>query len=711
MKKLIRKIRGFKLKLHRKKGIKKFITFQTGGVFFLSLFLITLLSFIAYKEDLGINSGLIFIISFVLLFYVVKLLNRILRLPSIFFLESIFYIGITIYILKEFLDYSNPISDSFLYLYSVIYVVSLYMFGGLIKIIKNTKKNTVILLLLSVVFIAFPLYTTIFTLSRGTKNNIIQTYFTQDKYFKLAESDEENNDVKWFYYGSGENWYRSVYGKNVDYITETIDCEKYLEEEDKTFEFFLEKVFNINKKSIPLNGLVAYNATMNEGEKYNLVIIVHGMHDIFEQSDEGYKYLQLELAKDGFIAVSIDETFLNAGTFGKYDDEEDLRAILILEQIKELEKMNNDEESILFNKIEFSNITLMGHSRGGEAVFTAAYINNLSYLDDIEEKLEYNFDIKNIIAIAPTDKRYKPNGITPRLKNVNYLCIQGANDSDVGTYKGYVMSNRIAYTTSDFYINTTLYVYGANHSQFNSTWGSLDTSAPFKGLMVNSKPIMKSIYQRELLTKMITKFLGVCVKGEISDVDYFYNLNDKYIDEFYNTRYIQTYTDSNHISLYAFSSASYKVEETDNVYIDETYTKNEIKRYDKALYIKSDEEVQWLETKFDFIEYSKLFINIASLDLDKEQVYHIELKDKNDNIVISQKREIFRVIPVQLMKWELYDELRFHDKYESCFETFCFTKDEFSVNVDFDFQNVVSFKIEFDDFGEGVILDDIEIGK
>jgi len=81
-------------------------------------------------------------------------------------------------------------------------------------------------------------------------------------------------------------------------------------------------------------------------------------------------------------------------------------------------------------KVDMHNIGLMGHSRGGEAIAHAFTFNHLKYYpDDAKVKLDFNFDIKALVAIAPVDGQYKPASVFEPLENVNYMVIHGSHDA------------------------------------------------------------------------------------------------------------------------------------------------------------------------------------------------------------------------------------------------------------------------------------------
>ncbi len=172
-----------------------------------------------------------------------------------------------------------------------------------------------------------------------------------------------------------------------------------------------------------------------------MIIAVHGNHLATDYSDSGYAYLGNLLTSKGYIFVSIDENFLNTSP---YDDlfmlkvlknENPARGWLILEHLKVWKKWNHTKDHPFFNKVDMNRISLIGHSRGGEAVAIAALYNQLpSYPENGTIKFDCHFVIRSIISIAGTDSQYKPAGQLTHLKDISYLAIQGSHDMDVSSF-------------------------------------------------------------------------------------------------------------------------------------------------------------------------------------------------------------------------------------------------------------------------------------
>jgi dienelactone hydrolase len=337
-----------------------------------------------------------------------------------------------------------------------------------------------------------------------------------------------------YFYGSGNDKHRKEYGQNVDFKTEPVDASPFMDIYDE-----MPRYWGFDFDSLPLNGRVWFP----DGDgPFPLVLIVHGNHNMKSFSDPGYEYLGKMLASRGFIAVSVDENFLNQ----KFDGENGARAFLLLEHLNVWDTWNQTEGHPFKGKVDMGRIALIGHSRGGESVAHAAAFNRLErYPDDANVRLGYNFNIRSVIAIAPCDEQYKPAGHSTALENVNYLVIQGGHDADVSTFLGLRQFNRVYFTDDHFWCKSAVYVYRANHNQFNTAWGKSDADAP-DSWFLNDKPIMDAESQQKVAKVLISAFLEATL-----------NNRDEYLPMFKDIRkaakwlpediYINRYEDSNFI--------------------------------------------------------------------------------------------------------------------------------------------------------------------
>ena len=269
-----------------------------------------------------------------------------------------------------------------------------------------------------------------------------------------------------------------------------------------------ELMLGFKYNALPLNAKV----WLPEGDgPFPLTLIVHGNHNSGDRSDGGYDYLGELLASRGIIAASVDENFLNSSSlydilgFAGLKKENDARAFILLEHLRQWHEWNTDASHQFFGKVDFDNIGLIGHSRGGEAVALAAAFAELKYFpDNALAALDYPFRIKSVVAIAPVHRQYDPAGLEVSLKDVNYLVLHGAHDMDVFSFMGANMYRRT--DVSDDGMKAQIWMQYANHGQFNSSWGANDLPELAR-LIVNGKRMMPMDEQQRAAKVFIGAFL------------------------------------------------------------------------------------------------------------------------------------------------------------------------------------------------------------
>src|SRR5215472_5646695 len=227
--------------------------------------------------------------------------------------------------------------------------------------------------------------------------------------------------------------------------------------------------------NVPLNGHIC---VPHGRGPFPLAVFAHGNHDPLQNSTPGYLYLCELLASHGIIAATIDVNFLNGFNFGENDG----RAIVHLEHLKQLRTWNSTAAHPLHGKVDLNRILIVGHSRGGEAVGHASFFNRLAaigpvVLDGSAGLGPYRFGLTAAAAIAPTDRQFIP-ATGPTVIPDSYFIIHGSQDADVSTFEGYHTYERAHAvdlanpTVSDGKFKAMLWVHKANHNQFNSIWAS-----------------------------------------------------------------------------------------------------------------------------------------------------------------------------------------------------------------------------------------------
>ena len=317
-----------------------------------------------------------------------------------------------------------------------------------------------------------------------------------------------SNEVHSFTYGSKNDIRRAEFASGATYQSEVVDASLLLREWKGKKKRWREQFWGFGVDQFPINGRVH----MPEGEgPYPIALIVHGNHNMIDYSDDGYRYLTELLASRGIIAVSVDENFLNGHWSGDFRGKEmATRAWLLLKHLEQWRKWNSNPSHGLYQKIDLDQVLLIGHSRGGEAVSIAASFNELSHFpDDANVSFQFNFGIKGIVSIAPTDYRYDRK---ISLTDVNYLSLQGSYDADEVSFWGMRPYRRLSFTEDFNGFKAGVYIHAANHGQFNQSWGRRDFGPP-TGWLLNTKPIMKAKDQEDIAKIFIVAFAEAVLKN------------------------------------------------------------------------------------------------------------------------------------------------------------------------------------------------------
>jgi dienelactone hydrolase len=311
--------------------------------------------------------------------------------------------------------------------------------------------------------------------------------------------------VKHLYYGSGTDRRRVEYRDSVAIKTTPVDASKLVDLKDDAKS--RNKYWGFTPKEFPVNGRVWYPDAPGA---FPLVLVVHGNHDMKKFSDPGYEYIGRHLASRGYVVASVDENFLN----GRIRGENDARAWMLLKHLEAWREFARTPGGPLQGRVDMERIALMGHSRGGESVAEAAAFNRLErYPDDANVRLGFGFPIRAVIAIAPVDAQYKPADQLTPVENVDYLVFHGSHDGDVSSFTGLRQWNRVRFTDGREHFKSSVYVYQANHGQWNTVWGAGDYG-PRSGRELDLRSLMPPEDQRQFARVWVTAFLDASLKGE-----------------------------------------------------------------------------------------------------------------------------------------------------------------------------------------------------
>jgi hypothetical protein len=210
--------------------------------------------------------------------------------------------------------------------------------------------------------------------------------------------------------------------------------------------------------------------------RFPLVAVLHGNHVTCSNpcsgshscapadrvpNHRGYDYLLDILASWGFIAVSIDGFDVTAA-FSPLMSDYEARGRLVLRHLAKWQAWNaspTDPWGGLFHRrVDMDRIGLSGHSRGGEGVVAAEFINRAEGL---------GFHIRAVNAVAPTDQ----DPLIHYVPQVPYFLLMAASDGDVSNLQGLRTYDRTSLAGAAAQSEKSmLWVYGANHNFFNTAW-------------------------------------------------------------------------------------------------------------------------------------------------------------------------------------------------------------------------------------------------
>ncbi|NLC41619.1 MAG: hypothetical protein GX775_02005 [Erysipelothrix sp.] len=264
----------------------------------------------------------------------------------------------------------------------------------------------------------------------------------------------------------------------IDFSDKLIDLSELIDDDVA----LKEQVLGYTYDEVPIAGRLYLPVS---DEPVPLVVIIHGNHMLPTASYLGYNYLGEYLGSRGIALVSLDQRALNGYLSNDLTDDNPLRAIMLLEGIKYLQEN-------YAGSISFEDITLAGHSRGGEAIVIASSFNTMETYQSYP--LNYQFDIENLLAIAPTYNQYS---LSRYPTDVNYVVLHGAHDQDVRTFRGEQTFRRINVSGESF--KSSLYIANANHGQFNSQWGQYDTRLP-NAFNTNTNNLLSASQQEQLVS-------------------------------------------------------------------------------------------------------------------------------------------------------------------------------------------------------------------
>ncbi|MDD6038758.1 MAG: hypothetical protein PUD20_08205 [bacterium] len=507
--------------------------------------------------------------------------------------------------------------------------------------------------------------------------------------------------------------------ESMDICTESVNLSE-IENRDGMIDKIRDYFSDYSFEKTPVAGQIWYP---KNGTNCPTLFIVHGAHDASTPSFLGYDYLGEYLASNGYVVVSVDENIIN-----ELDAENDMRAVLLLENMKEILARNEEEGSPLYQIINPEKIVIAGHSRGGEMVATAYLFNGLEvYPENGNVSFDYQFNISGVIAIAPTVDQYMPADHAVEISDVDYLLIHGANDQDVSSMMGEKQYHNVLFSEheTDFHHKSSVYIMGANHGQFNSRWGRYDLTPGMNGFL-NTAHFLDEADQKKIAKAYIRTFLDTVLNDDDTYSDLLSD-NSRYLNDLPRTVYITNYEDSSTKKLISFDNS------VDIVSGNEADAKVHCTGV-KAWKIRQDAygsgkegENYVLEFKWEKDDTPNIQVTLPSIDISHDKLsfrmadmredladdvegvsYTVELTDAKGNTVrVEEPQYIYPSLALQLYK---QDAIFGSYEYKHQMQRITLRADRFENGDGFDFSRVCGINIYFDGAKDGkVIIDDLGI--
>lgn len=393
---------------------------------------------------------------------------------------------------------------------------------------------------------------------KDVANPVLEDYVLEDRTLALPNPGLPGEyEVLTLTYGSGKDLRRPEFGDEVDIVSRRVDGSKLIDNWDGLTGWLRTSYWGFGVDELPLQARVWYP----DGDgPFPVVLVVHGNHSMEDFSDPGYGYLGELFASRGIILASVDENFINGTASSRINvfadrpglrEENDARGWLLLEHLALWRDWNSEEGHPFNGKVDLERMALIGHSRGGEAVGIAAAFNALDrYPDDATVDFDFGFNLRGVVAIAPVYGQYEPRERPTPVRDVNYFTIHGDMDGDVQSFEGVGQYSRTTFSGDEHRFRSSLYVVGANHGQFNTTWENMDTGL-FRAWALDLDGIMDGEAQRDVARVYFGAFLEIVFYDKTEYLPIFRDA--RYAANWLpNTFYINQYADTDDVVITDF---------------------------------------------------------------------------------------------------------------------------------------------------------------
>lgn len=251
--------------------------------------------------------------------------------------------------------------------------------------------------------------------------------------------------------------------------------------------------------ALPVSARVWYP---DDASSAPLVLVAHGNDSARTDSREGFAYLASHLAGHGYVVASIDLGFLGTSSLDRHGGvtgADDAQAWLVLEHLRAWREELADQAPF-DGGVDLSNVALIGHSRGADAVLSAA-----TEVDD-DAGLD-GTTVGAVVALAPAGLAAVDDDAPPI--DADLLVLQGTHDLDAGLAEvpAFEAVPTSTSTAAERPSAVSVTLPRANHSQFNERWGRYDLGNGLAKHLIDTATLLPATEQRTWATALTQGFL------------------------------------------------------------------------------------------------------------------------------------------------------------------------------------------------------------
>lgn len=504
--------------------------------------------------------------------------------------------------------------------------------------------------------------------------------------------------------------------KNINNVDISYNLESVNSNKKATIKKFNlgKSVIKEGKREVPfdIEGVLGVPEEINE--KAPIVFIFHGQHsgDAKANFEDGFKYLVEEFAKNGIIAIAVDDQVNHTWEYGEPLSNERVKEVMQV-HLNNIIKANNGENINygidLKNKVDIDNVGLIGHSMCGEGIFKIA-----------KDQQQKGFSgIKGLLAIAPSN-----NEVIENYPDIATSVIVSEYDGDVMDSGASIYDNIFEQGKRKNPLILS-YLIGGNHNYFNTVVENNKEMSTPQTTNGGYPEKLTNIEQRDFMGKYAVDFFNGVLKSEkVGLLD-----TDKPIPStMYGYKVLHKVDGmDNEVALDAkkFENKSNEEIKIDNVIESGIPSKDELKLFTALGYKEKIElvKVDWLKNnssiKLDIPDLSKEDISKIkgikfrwALDSTNElnskdnninlKVNIVDKKGKVDSINLDSNTSALKYFEGEIIKSE---------NFEGTFDTYWSRKNPISDTVipssvlkNVDLSNLSNIELEFIEPAKGSIL-------